>query len=200
MRKITKIILALGIFSVMSGCASSLMMKAPSQQVAPPSAGKAIVVFMRPSHVLGAVSVELFDVTDGEIKPMGGVGVGSKVAYETTPGKKVFMAYGTAADFMVANLAPDKTYYAIVSPNWGTGGFAPIAIRNRKTAKFSLYSADFIKWRNGTELTIPKPGLDKWFAENKTKMRGIYTDYWARWQRKSPNAKSQRTMDLQDGR
>ena len=45
------------------------------------------------------------------------------------------MAYGTAADFMLAELAPGKTYYSIVRPNWGTGGFAPTPIRDPNRRK-----------------------------------------------------------------
>ena len=64
-----------------------------------------------PSSVAAAIGCDLFEVVNGELKFIGQLPTGNKVAYETTPGKKVFMAYGTAADFMLADLSPGKTYY-----------------------------------------------------------------------------------------
>ena len=115
-------------FLGLSGCAS-MMRESQNQQLARADDNRAKVVFMRSSFVAGAIGVELFDVTDGELKFIGQLPSGNKVVYDTTPGDKVFMAYGTAADFMTANLVGGKTYYSIVRPNWGTGGFAPTPIR-----------------------------------------------------------------------
>jgi hypothetical protein len=177
-----------------SGCAS-VMRDAPTQTVAQPGADKAKVVFMRSSMVAGAIGCDLFEVVNGELKFIGQLPTGNKVAYETTPGKKVFMAYGTAADFMLAELSPGKTYYSIVRPNWGTGGFAPTPIR------FSdLNSKEAQEWKSGTKLIEAEPkAAEAWFAENKDRLRGIYTDYWNRFQRKNDQEKFERTLLPPDG-
>ena len=175
-----------------SGCAS-VMRDAPSQQISPPGSDKAKVVFMRSSMVAGAIGCDLFEVVNGELKFIGQLPTGNKVAYETTPGKKVFMAYGTAADFMLAELAPGKTYYSVVRPNWGTGGFAPTPIRDPKGSEAQ-------GWISGTKLleTDPK-AAEAWFAENKARLQGIHADYWSRFQNKNDQEKAERTLLPQDG-
>ena len=175
-----------------SGCAS-VMRDAPSQQISPPGSDKAKVVFMRSSMVAGAIGCDLFEVVNGELKFIGQLPTGNKVAYETTPGKKVFMAYGTAADFMLAELAPGKTYYSVVRPNWGTGGFAPTPIRDPK-------GSEAHGWISGTKLleTDPK-AAEAWFAENKARLQGIHGDYWSRFQNKNEQEKAERTLLPQDG-
>ncbi len=177
---------------ILSGCAS-VMRDAPSQQVSQSAPDKAKVVFMRSSMVAAAIGCDLFEVINGELKFIGQLPTGNKVAYETTPGKKVFMAYGTAADFMLADLQPGKTYYSIVRPNWGTGGFAPTPIRDVK-------SSEAKEWISGTKLIEPSPKeAEAWFAENKQRLQGIYGDYWNRFERKSFVEKAERTLNPQDG-
>jgi len=179
---------------LLSGCAS-VMREAPSQTIASPGADKAKVVFMRSSMVAGAIGCELFEVVDGQLRFIGQLPTGNKVAYETTPGKKVFMAYGTAADFMLADLAPGKTYYSIVRPNWGTGGFAPTPIRYA-----DMKSAEVQGWVSGTKLleTDPK-AAEAWLAENKQRLQAIYADYWNRFERKNAQEKFERTLLPADG-
>jgi hypothetical protein len=179
---------------LVSGCAGGLMREAPNQQISQPSPSTAKVVFMRSSMVAGAIGCELFEVVNGELKLIGQLPTGNKVVYETTPGKKVFMAYGTAADFMLAELAPGKTYYSIVRPNWGTGGFAPTPIRDAKGSEAQ-------GWISGTKLLefSSQKEADAWFAENKQRLQGIYADYWNRFQQKNPQEKMERTLMPQDG-
>lgn len=179
----------------LSGCAS-VMRDAPSQTVSNPSAEKAKIVFMRSSMVAAAIGCELFEVVEGQLRFIGQLPTGNKVAYETTPGKKVFMAYGTAADFMLADLAPGKTYYSIVRPNWGTGGFAPTPIRSS-----DFNAKETQEWVSGTKLieTDPK-AAEAWLAENKQRLQGIYADYWNRFERKNAQEKFERTLLPADGR
>ena len=187
-------------FILLSGCSAVSMVKAKSQTISPPAFGKAKVVFMRYSHVAGAIGVELFDVTGGRIKFFGSLPLSSKVAYETTPGKKVFMTNGAAADFMIANLKAGKTYYVIVRPNWGTGGFAPTPIRTDGSTEYHTRIPEFKEWVEGTELVIPGESLRKWFNADKQKeIRDRYNDYWARFQNKTPAEVALRTMNPSDG-
>jgi hypothetical protein len=179
---------------LVSGCASGLMREAPNQQVSQPGPKTAKVVFMRSSMVAAAIGCDLFEVVGGDLKFIGQLPTGNKVVYETTPGKKVFMAYGTAADYMLAELAPGKTYYAIVRPNWGTGGFAPTPIRDLK-------SAEAKEWISGTKLLEvgDQKEVDAWLAENKQRLQGIHAEYWSRFERKSDTEKAERTMLPIDG-
>jgi hypothetical protein len=180
------------------GCAT-LMRESASQQITPPSPGMAKIVFMRSSFVAGAIGCDLFEAVNGDLRFIGQLPTGNKVAYETTPGEKVFMAYGTAADFMLANLAAGKTYYAIVRPNWGTGGFYPTPIRGSASTEPDLTSKEFKDWLSGTRLLEPTEATQPWFKDNKSRMQEIYTDYWNRFQRKNPMEKAARTMNPSDG-
>lgn len=180
---------------ILSGCGATLMRPAPSQEVTGAGGDKAKVVFMRSSMVAGAIGCELFEVVNGELRLIGQLPTGNKVAYETTPGKKVFMAYGTAGDFMLAELEAGKTYYSVVRPNWGTGGFAPTPIRASE-----LKSSEAQGMIRGTKLIeVDAKAADAWMAENKQRMQGLYADYWSRFQRKSDQEKFERTLLPKDG-
>jgi uncharacterized protein YceK len=185
---------------LLSGCAAGLMRDASSQQISPSDPGRAKVVFMRSSMVAAAIGCDLFEVVNGELRFIGQLPTGNKIVYETTPGEKVFMAYGTAADFMLADLAGGKTYYSIVRPNWGTGGFAPTPIRTRDAMGPDQSSKEFREWLSGTKLIEPNASAPAWFAENRKRLQDIYADYWGRFQRKNALEKAERTMLPQDGR
>lgn len=185
---------------LVSGCAAGLMRPAASEQVSPPAADKAKVVFMRTSFVAGAIGCDLFEVVNGELRFIGQLPYGNKVAYETTPGDKVFMAYGTAADFMLAKLQAGKTYYSIVRPNWGTGGFAPTPIRHASASEPTFDSQEFREWSAGTKLLEPGAEAQAWFRDNKARMQQIYAEYWKRFQTKTEQEKHFRTLLPEDGR
>lgn len=184
---------------VLSGCASDLMRAASTQQISPPGEGRVKIVFMRSSIVAGAIGVEIFEVVNGDLRFIGQLPSGNKIIYETTPGEKVFMAYGTAADFMLAKLDRGKTYYSIVRPNWGTGGFAPTPIRADSPTEPNVKSKEFQKWVSDTKVIEPNENAKAWFSGNKARYQEIYIDYWNRFVRKSNQEKAQRTLMPQDG-
>ncbi|TMH79179.1 MAG: hypothetical protein E6H51_03510 [Betaproteobacteria bacterium] len=199
MKKILSAVAVTVISVVLSGCASPLMRDASTQQISPSNPGRVKVVFMRSSMVAGAIGCDVFEVINGELRFVGQLPTGNKIVYETTPGEKVFMTYGAAADFMPANLAGGKTYYSIVRPNWGTGGFAPTPIRGSSSIGPDLKSKDFKDWLSGTKLIEPNENAPAWFAENKERLQKIYTEYWSRFERKNSQEKAERTMMPQDG-
>jgi hypothetical protein len=109
------------------------------------------------------------------------------------------MSYGNAADFMIADVRAGKTYYSILRPNWGTGGFAPTPIR-KSMSKYNMKSSDFSKWVKNTKLhELKNEEANKWFQENKAKYGDIYKKYWSRFQNKSESEKKQRTLNPDDG-
>ena len=93
---------------------------------AAPEPGKALVVFVRHSFVVGAYSAPVLDVDDKGADRIVGILSGySKVAYQAEPGEHTFMSVpsgGGAALVAKAKLQQGKTYYVLVKPNWG---FAP---------------------------------------------------------------------------
>jgi hypothetical protein len=194
-----KLLCAAAFALALPGC-GTLMRDAPSQQVSAPKPDKATIVFMRTSMVAGAIGCDLFEVVNGELRFIGQLPTGNKVVYETAPGDgKVFMAYGTAADFMLANLSAGKTYYSIVRPNWGTGGFAPTPIRGRSSMDPDVNSKEFKEWMSATKLIEPTAEAPAWFNENKARLQAIYADYWSRFERKNASEKAERTLIAIDG-
>ncbi|MEJ2415942.1 MAG: hypothetical protein P8Y45_03205 [Exilibacterium sp.] len=185
--------------SFLLGCSSNLMVKSNTNTIVTPPADFAKIVFMRSTFVSSAIGVELFEITDGELKFVGSLPNGSKIAHITEPGEKVYMAYGNAADFMLAKVEGGKTYYSIVRPNWGTGGFAPTPIRKNEASDYNMQSDDFNKWVEGTSLLEKKSEAEQWFEKNKGKYEEIYERYWARFQNKSADEKQKRTLMLTDG-
>jgi len=195
-------VILIALVLVFSACSSSasIMNKAPDQNISKPNKKMAQIVFMRNSFVAGAITAELFEISKGKIRFIGALPNGKKIVHQTTPGKKVYMAYGTAADFMKANVVAGKTYYSIVRPNWGTGGFAPTPIRTNKSAEYNTSSDDFKNWVEGTELiTADKTKALAWFKENKENIKKIYKDYWARFKQKSKQEVAERTLTANDG-
>jgi len=192
----------LGLLFGLAGCSGSanVMQDSASQTIGKPDANTAQIVFMRTSFVAGAITAELFDVTGGNIKFIGALPTGDKITYKTSPGKKVFMAYGTAADFMLADVVAGKTYYSIVRPNWGTGGFAPTPVRNDGSTDYNTAIPVFSDWVSDTTLIQTKPGdAEKWFNANKLKIAEVYKEYWARFNTKSAHEKAARTLLPMDG-
>lgn len=199
MGKLLRMFACVVLLPALTGCASALMTEAPSQEIRPPAPDKAKVVFMRTSFVASAIGAELFEVVNGDLKFIGALPKGNKVVYETTPGAKVFMAYGTAADFMLGNLQGGKIYYSIVRPNWGTGGMIPTPVRADGSGEFNMQSSDFAGWVKDTKLIMPNAQAKEWFIKEKPKYQDIYTRYWATFQNKTANEKAERTLLLQDG-
>jgi len=199
MKKAKWIFPVFGLLLLLGGCASDVMVKAPVAEIKPPASGMAQIVFMRKSFVAGAIRADLFQVVNGQLKFIGVVANATKIAYQTPPGHKVFMAYGTAADFMEADVVAGKTYYVILRPNWGTGGFAPTPIR-QKNDEWSMQNPEFSSWLNDTDLVVPNAKAPAYFNERKADFEKIYTKYWQRFQQKTPAEKQARTLHPQDGR
>lgn len=107
---------------VLGGCQSALMV-APTTEAEPKAtADKALVVFMRPSSLGGAVQSSVYDTrAEGNDVFAGVVSSKSKVAYLAEPGEHLFMVVSENADFLAANLEAGKRYYVLVAHEWEYG-------------------------------------------------------------------------------
>ena len=80
-----------------------------------PSEGKAIVNFLRPSSVGGAVSITIWD-GDRLI----GVPRGKQTfQYECDPGQHLFISWSEFKSPVEAELLPDRVYYIVLRPRMG---------------------------------------------------------------------------------
>lgn len=119
----TRLMRMLAVAVMLAACAGPVghMRELPvdQQPATAPPAGKAAVVFMRPSSLGFAVASSVF-----QLKPDGDVFVGivpakRKLVYYVDPGSTRFMVISEAADFMAADLQAGRTYYALVTPRMG---------------------------------------------------------------------------------
>jgi hypothetical protein len=171
-----------------------------SQEIGSAPPDKAQVVFMRTSFVGGAIAADLFEVVNGQLKFIGVLGMGKKIVYETTPGQKVFMAYGTAADYMLGNVSAGRTYYAIVRPNWGSGGMIPTPVRADGSGEYNMQMPEFKKWISDTQrIEANRAEGEAWFGKERDRYQKIHDQYWTQFQQKTASQKEERTLRPQDG-
>lgn len=203
MKFLKKIICLISVAAFVSSCSSMLMVKSESDLIAAPSEEYAMVVFMRTSMTLAAVNVELFEVNEGELSFVGSLPNGSKIAYLTKPGKKVFMAYGQKSAFMPSEVEAGKTYYVIVKPTWGSGAFNPTPVRTDGQTSFNTDAKGFDTWLNKTSLLVKVESSGEWFEKKHSKFSSIYKKSWSKFLAKhnksSDIKKREVTLTLADG-
>ncbi|MBW1708063.1 MAG: hypothetical protein JRJ86_23390 [Deltaproteobacteria bacterium] len=92
---------------LLSGCASSLMMKVPPMDA--PDTRHAVVTFMRPSFFGGAIQ---FGIWDSE-NFVGILSAGSYVQYLAEPGEHLFLARAENWSYVKADLQGGKKYFIL---------------------------------------------------------------------------------------
>lgn len=169
---------------LISGCAGTVknMGEVPAERIAAaPAEGKAMVVFMRPSTLGFAIQSSVFEVKDGSSMLVGIVAALAKVSYQVDAGKHQFMVIGESADFMNAELLPNKTYYALVTPRMGVWkarfSLKPVHQQDLNTAEFKKW-VDSFKWVEKTSAS------DSWARENVSSIQSKHTEYFAKWMSK----------------
>ena len=182
------------------GCSSSLMQPAEEPALPPPPADASRVVFLRPSYWGGAIQTSLYDVSRQNPEFIGVLSAGKKVVHDTTPGAHRFMLVSEAADFMEAQLAPGRTYYAIVRYRVGfwNGRFSLWPVKAEADAPYSLQDHDFGEWVGDTESVAKTAGADEWVRENSVDIQSKYDAYLPVWEQKSPEDRAARTLDEAD--
>lgn len=186
---------------LLSGCASSLMKPGDEKSISALPEQHARVVFLRPSALGAAIQASVFDVTDGKPGFVGVSSVGTKVVYDTDPGKHRFMVVSEAADFLDANLAAGKTYYAIVAPRMGMwkARFSLWPVKADPKAPYSLAGSEFPGWVQQGKLVLNTPEGEQWAKANAADIQGKYSAYLKVWDAKSPEALEKRALDPEDG-
>lgn len=166
---------------LLSGCAGTVknMREVPagSAEVVPEK-GKAVIVFMRPSGMGFAISSSVFEVKDDNMTLAGIVAAKTRVAYRLAPGKHLFMVIGESADYMSADLLPNKTYYAYVTPRMGMWkarfSLVPKHKQELNTPEFTG-ALDDCKW-------VEKiPESDNWMLDNIESIKSKHAKYYPEW-------------------
>lgn len=183
------------------GCASNPMQVSNDQELDRVGKDRSRVVFMRSSFVGSAINASVFDVTAGDPKFIGIIANGTKVAYEIKPGEHTFMVVSEAADYLHADLLPGKTYYSLVTPRMGAwkARFSLWPIRNDSTSQHNTHSKEFDSWLKGTKLVENSDASRSWAAANANSVKAKHAEYWPVWQKKTPAALAERTLNSGDG-
>lgn len=166
---------------LLSGCEGTIRHMREVPAAAPavvPEAGKAMVVFMRPSGLGFAVQSSVFEIKDNYPVLVGIVAAKTKVAYQVNPGKYLFMTIGENADFMTAEVAAGRTYYVRVEPRFGMWkarfGLQPVAQKDLASTEFASDFND-CKWVEKT------PESESWAAGAMVSVQSKRTEYYADW-------------------
>jgi hypothetical protein len=170
---------------VAAGCAGPVrgMRELPpgTEVTTKPPAGKAAIVFMRPSGLGFAVSSSVFEVKkDGDVF-VAIVPAKKKVVYFTDPGATRFMVIGESADFMGADLEAGKTYYALVSPRMG---WWKARFSLRPVAGSALDGKEFAEWLEDCAWIENTPAAQEWARQNAGSVREKKVEYMPKWDTK----------------
>lgn len=146
-----------------------------------PTAGKAIVVFIRPSRRGGGVQSVVYDVTEDSPTLVGIVSARRKVAYEVAPGKRRFMVVSESADFADATLAGGKIYYVLVTPRMGMWrarfSLKPVHAAERESSRFN-------SWLRSATWSVNTASSHQWSSANMPSVRKKKSQYLPKWLRK----------------
>ncbi len=181
LRKLGLIFIA-SVSVLLGACASNHMtVIPPEQQTIAPEEGKALIHFMRPTSFGGAIQSTIYDGDEY----IGTVSANTRVCYQSDPGSHMFMVVGESADFLQAELLPNKTYYVNVQPRMGVWkarfSFRPM---NGQVPK-----SDIDKWVKETkEVKINEQGR-VWASKNKESVKKLKEKYLPKWNEKSDTIK-----------
>ena len=197
MRRATLVLALVGLATALEGCVrrSGLMSSTgPPGAAVAPAAGKALVVFLRPSRYSGAVQAVLYD---GDAL-VGISSVGTAINYQATPGRHQFMVVSDAADFLDAELGPDKTYFVLVTPEMGTWQ------ARFWRARFSLRKLDprrqaseIARWRREARPVATNDRAVAWDREHRPGVLRKRDDDLRKWQAKPTDERP--TLHSEDG-
>jgi asparagine N-glycosylation enzyme membrane subunit Stt3 len=177
----------LAVMLFLGGCAGSVkhMQGVQGNSIkTSPSNGKSMVIFLRPSSMGFGVQSSVFEIRGSKPYLVGIVAAKKKVAYEVNPGKHTFMVVSESGDFMTANLLPNKTYYALVTPRMGAwkARFSLKAVHSNE-----VNSAQFNKWLNECKWVRKTSDSMAWANENSASIQSKFSGNYSKWLSKPVN-------------
>jgi hypothetical protein len=195
--KATRLVVAAGVLLLpavlATGCGSKGMRAISAGQSAiQPTANDAVVVFMRPSPVGDIYSSSLFELGPQGDRFIGIITSGTRLAYRANPGRTRFMIVNTGGgdQFMDAELAGGKTYYAMVN-------YESIGSRSTYVLKpADQHSADFKACSTQCVWSVNTPKSDEWGRRHQAEVAKRKTQSLPAWEAQPNRA----TLTLSDGR
>jgi hypothetical protein len=178
---------------LVSGCAGTVknMRELPDGSAAiVPDANKAVIVFMRPSGLGFGIQSSVFEIVNDRATLVGIVAAKTKLAYRVDPGKRLFMAVGESADFMTAEILPNRTYHVLVTPRMGLWkarfSLDPQHVQELNTPEFKT-SLSGCRWVEKTSAS------DNWALGNMGSIESKRAEYYPKWLQ-TPEAERQHLL------
>lgn len=182
-------ILFLATFLIIIGCSGTIknMREIPDENlVIIPEQGKSVVIFMRPESLGYQIQSSVFEIKGKLPALVGIIAAETKLAYRLDPGPHLFMVVGESADFMTADLAPNKIYYARVEPRMGVWkarfSFDPVHEEKVTTSDLTDWLED-CRWVEKTAESLD------WAQENMPSIQAKLDKYYPVWLQKEQSKK-----------
>ena len=198
--KIFKLVLPLSVL-LMVGCASVPMNIEPEQTLVNVKPNESQVVFFRSSFFGSAISSSIYEIKGENAQFLGVLNNGNKIAVKTSTGKHLFMVVSEAADFMNADLAGGKTYYAIVTPRMGAwkARFSMWPVSTDAASEYNMTDGKLEKWMADTTLVTTSDEARAWYQKNRDSVDSKMREYLPIWNQKSVEDMEKRTLKPEDG-
>jgi len=202
MNRARKIVAAVAL-AFATSCASDsnispLMDQVGKDQAAPvPLRGQAVVVFMRPTGDSPDVQSTVYDLQKDGDHFVGVVSDGTRVHWVTWAGSHLFMVIGENADFMNAELAEGKVYYARVVPRSG-------ALKSRFSIKpvrrAQIGTPEWTTWDDTSSVLLRcSSRCEEWVDNNVNSVVGKRNKYMAKWTKKTEGKRRRAGLLAEDG-
>ena len=182
-------ILFLATFLIIIGCSGTIknMREIPDENlVIIPEQGKSVVIFMRPESLGYQIQSSVFEIKSKLPALVGIIAAETKLAYRLDPGPHLFMVVGESADFMTADLAPNKIYYALIEPRMGVWkarfSFDPVHEEKVTTSDLTDWMED-CRWVEKTAESLD------WAQENMPSIQAKLDKYYPVWLQKEQSKK-----------
>lgn len=195
--------------AIVAALALGLTARAASKQMQPatgplptPSAEQAVIEFMRPSSMGGAIKCAIFDITAGDPVFLGILAPKDKIVIPATAGKHTYMITGENADFMEADIVAGKTYRVIAIARMGAwkARFSLIPLKKHPgEEEWALDGKKVPEWIKICKPLVPAPTAPQWFAENRPSILKKKDAYMPKWVEMAESLKQYRRLVAEDG-
>lgn len=205
MKKSLRVVLIVACSIMLLGCLAQVPYKSISEQSTESvPAGKSQIVFVRFSSKMSGSKVPavLFELSDEKEILISPIPNESKVTYNVEPGKHVFMVHSTeAADFLEADVLPNRTYYVMVRPFPGAifwrFSFAPF--RKSGDTEFIIGSDNFVTWIAQSANVGKSEETLEWHNKKYVDVSNKRRKYLPKWKSKSLKQRNSQTLSGDDG-
>lgn len=192
-----KTILPVLVGLLVAGCGSSSAFMKPSEakEIGPPPAGKARIVFIRPS---GYAAAAVPTILDRNANFVGDLVARSKFAVDVDPGAHVFILWSESTRALKANVAAGKTYYVEAAVGMGMWT-ASVTLRAIKPSSEHWRKLD--EWMARTQtMTVDTAAGQAHVDKRKADAKDVVRKGLERWEDNDEEEIRTRTLGPDDGR